>query len=168
MYQCQLNFTMFCVTSALGISWQHLNYSNLLVCAVYRFHMYWHVRLILLELRISLPYEDGFSKVKNDYGRSADYSVCNQYGVNPDETWMYGEWFYMTDYGIYGHEVKATERSPPDSLTRWIITQSKGFPRKGIEKIATSVMAYAYLVLSSQAQARSTIVGNSATAVDAQ
>ena len=24
MYQCQLNFAMFCVTSALGISWQHL------------------------------------------------------------------------------------------------------------------------------------------------
>ena len=168
MYRRQLNFAMFCVTSALGVSWQHLNHLNLLVGVAYRFHVYFHVRLIFHELHISLPHEDGFSKVKNSYERSAYYSVCNQYGVNPDETWMYGEWFYMTDYGIYGHEVKATERSPPDSLTRWIITQSKGFPRKGIEKIATSVMAYAYLVLSSQAQARSTIVGNSATAVDAQ
>ena len=26
MYRCQLNFAMFCVTSALGISWQHLNH----------------------------------------------------------------------------------------------------------------------------------------------
>ena len=26
IYQCQLNFAMFCVTSALGISWQHLNH----------------------------------------------------------------------------------------------------------------------------------------------
>ena len=27
---------------------------------------------------------------------------------------------------------KATERSPSDDFTRWIITQSKGFTRKGI------------------------------------
>ena len=102
--------------------------------------MYFHVRLILHELRISLPHEDGFSKVKNDWERSAYYSVHDQHGVNPDEAWMYGEWFYTTDFGIFGHEVKALERSPLDNLTRWIITQSKGFTRKGIEKISRSVM----------------------------
>ena len=91
MYRCQLNFAMFCVTSALGVSWQHLNHLNLLVGVVYRFHVYFHVRLIFHELHISLPHEDGFSKVKNSYERSAYYSVCNQYGVNPDETWMYGD-----------------------------------------------------------------------------
>ena len=81
---------------------------------------------------------------------------------------MYGDWFYATDYGIFRHEVKAKERSPPDNLTRWIITQSKGFTKKGIEKISRSVMAYIYLVLTSQVQTRSSIVGNSAPAVDAQ
>ena len=85
MYQCQLNFPMFCATSALGISWQHLNHPNLLVRAVYRFHVYFHVQLILHELHISLPHEDGFSKVKNAYAKSACYSVSDQYGVNPDE-----------------------------------------------------------------------------------
>ena len=126
------------------------------------------VRLTLHELRISLPHEYGFSKVKNDYERSAYYSVCVQYGVTPDETWIYGDWFYTTDYATFGHEVKATERSPPDDLTPWIITQSKGLTRKGIEQISRSVMTYVYLVLSSQVQARSTVVGNSAPAVDAQ
>ena len=43
--------------------------------------------------------------------------VCGYYGVNADETWMHGDWSYTTDYGIYGHEIKATERSPPDNLT---------------------------------------------------
>ena len=168
MYRCQLNFSMFCATSALGISWQHLNDPNLLVRAVYKFHVYFHVRLILHELHISLPHEYGFSKGKNAYERSAYYSVCNQYGVNPDETWMYGDWFCMTDYVIFGHEVKATEKSPPDNLTQWIITKSKGFTRKGIEKISKSVMAFIYLVLICQIKTRSTIVGNSASAVDAQ
>ena len=52
---------MFYATSALGISWQHLNHPKLLVCSVYRFH----VRLILHDLGISLPHEDVFDKVKN-------------------------------------------------------------------------------------------------------
>ena len=51
---------------------------------------------------------------------------------------------------------------------RWIIIQSKGFTRKGIEKKSRSVRAYVYLVLTSQVKARSSIVGNSAPAVDAQ
>ena len=157
MYRCQLNFSMFCATSALGISWQHLNDPNLLVRAVYKFHVYFHVRLILHELHISLPHEYGFSKGKNAYERSVYYSVCNQYGVNPDETWMYGDWFCMTDYVIFGHEVKATEKSPPDNLTQWIITKSKGFTKKGIEKISKSVMAFIYLVLICQMKTRSTI-----------
>ena len=163
-----VNFAMFAATSALGSSWQHLNHPNLLVRAVYRFHMYFQVLLTLLELGISLPHEDGFSKVKNDYERSAYSSACDQYGVNPDETWMYGDWFYTTDYIVFGHDVKATERSPPDDLTRWIITRSKVFTKNGIEKISKSVMVYVYLVLSSQVKARSNIAGNSAPAVDAQ
>ena len=159
---------MFCAASALSISWQHLNHATLLVRSVYRFHVYFHVRLILHDLGISLPHEDGFSKVKNAYIQSAYYSICDDYGVNLDETWMHGDWFYTTDYVIFGHEVKTAERSPPDNHTRWIITQSKGFTRNGIEKISRSVRAYVYLVLTSQVQERSSIVGNSAPAVDAQ
>ena len=130
--------------------------------------MYFHVRLILHDLGISLPHEDGFSKVKNAYIQSAYYSICDDYGVNLDETWMHGDWFYTTDYVIFGHEVKTAERSPPDNHTRWIITQSKGFTRNGIEKISRSVRAYVYLTLTSHVQARLSIVGNSAPAVDAQ
>ena len=159
---------MFCATTALGISWQHLNHLNLLVRSVYRFHVYFHVRLILHNLGIPLPHEVDFSKVKNDYFKSAYYNVCDDYGVDATETWMHGDWFYTTGYAIFGHEVKATKRSPPDNLTRWIITQSKGFTRKGIEKISKSVRAYVYLVLTSQIQERSSMVGNSAPAVDAQ
>ena len=77
-------------------------------------------------------------------------------------------WLYTTDYGIFGHEMKATERYPPDNLTRWIITQSKGFTRKRIEQISRYVRAYVYLGLTSQVQSRSSIVDSSAPAVDAQ
>ena len=117
---------------------------------------------------IPLPHEGGFSKVKNGYIKSAYYGICDDYGVDADETWMYGDWFYMTGYGIFGHEVKATKKSPPNNLARWVMIQSKGFTRKGIEKISRSVRAYIYLVLTYQVQAKSSIVGNSAPAMDAQ
>ena len=79
---------------------------------------------------------------------------------------MYGDWIYTTDYALFGHEVKATEKSLSDNLTQWIITQSKGFTKNGIEKISRSTMIYVFLVLSSQIKARSTVAGNSAPAVD--
>ena len=119
-------------------------------------------------LGISLPYEDGFSKVENAHIKSAYYNICDDYDTDADETWMHGDWFYMTGYGIFSHELKATKTSPPDNLTRWIITQSKGFKRKGIEKISRSVGAYVYLVFTSQVQASSSIVGNSAPELNAQ
>ena len=109
MYQCQLNFALFSATSALGISWQYLNHPSLLVRTVYRFHVYFHVRLILHELGIPLPHEDGFSKVKNAYIKSAYCSIYDDYGVNANERWIHEDWFYTTGYGIFSHEVKATK-----------------------------------------------------------
>ena len=44
MYQCQLTFAMFCATSSLGISQQHLNHPNLILCSVYRLHAYYYGR----------------------------------------------------------------------------------------------------------------------------
>ena len=54
----------------------------------------------------------------------------------------------------------------PDSMTRWIIGTSVGFTDVGLLRILESVRAYAYL--SSQASARSGIVGNTASVLTAQ
>ena len=56
----------------------------------------------------------------------------------------------------------------PDSMTRWIIEKPVGFTDVGLLRISKSVRAYAYLILSSQASARSSIVENSASALTAQ
>ena len=56
----------------------------------------------------------------------------------------------------------------PDSMTRWIIEGSVGFTDVGLLRISESVRAYAYLILSSQASARSSIIGNMASALTAQ
>ena len=56
----------------------------------------------------------------------------------------------------------------PDSMTRWIIEKSEGFTDVGLLRISDSVRAYAYLILSLQASARSSIVGNTMSALTAQ
>ena len=53
-------------------------------------------------------------------------------------------------------------------MTRWILEKSVGFTDVGLLRISESVKAYAYLILSSQASARSSIVGNTASALTAQ
>ena len=53
-------------------------------------------------------------------------------------------------------------------MTPWIIEKSVGFTDIGLLRISESVRAYAYLILSSQASARSSIVGNTASALTAQ
>ena len=53
-------------------------------------------------------------------------------------------------------------------MTRWIIETSVGFTDVGLLRISESVRAYAFLILSSQASARSSIVGNTASALTAQ
>ena len=56
----------------------------------------------------------------------------------------------------------------PDSMTRWMIEKSQGFTDVGLLRISETIRAYAYLILSSQASARSRIIGNTASALTAQ
>ena len=53
-------------------------------------------------------------------------------------------------------------------MTRWIIEKSVGFIDVGLFRISESVWSYAYLILSSQASERSSIVENMASALTAQ
>ena len=56
----------------------------------------------------------------------------------------------------------------PDSMTRWIIEKSEGFTDVGLYRISESVKAYAYLILSSQASVRSSIIGNTVSSLTTQ
>ena len=60
MYRCQLNFAMFCATSAVGISWQHLTIWFFL-CAVFigfmfifMYECYYIIKVFLFHMTIVL------------------------------------------------------------------------------------------------------------------
>ena len=75
----------------------------------------------------------------------------------------------QTFYWTYQHGVNwPDDYLGPDSMTRWILEKSVGFTDVGLLRISESVRSYAFLILSSQASARSSIIGNSASSLTAQ
>ena len=166
LWQTQLNFAVFCASSACGVSSAHLNYSkHPMIRSVYRFHVYYHVRRVLKRLQVPLPHEASFNAADNPYTESEFLKICEDYGVPNDPIRYRDEKFYWTfQCGISWPD----DYIGPDSMIQWIIEKSVGFTDVGLYRISESVRAYAYLILSSQASARSSVVGNTASALTAQ
>ena len=167
LWQTQLNFAVFCASSACGISSAHLDYTkHPMIRSVYRFHVYYHVRRILKKLQVPLPHKTGFNAADSPYTESEFLKICEDYRVPNNPMRYRDEKFYWS----YQHGVGwPNDYLGPDSMTRWIIIEtSVGFTDIGLLRISESIRAYAYLILSSQASARSSIVGNTASALTAQ
>ena len=112
-----------------------------------------------------LPHETGFNAADNPYTESEVLKICEDYRV-PDNPMRYrDEKFYWTYQRGIGWP---DDYIGPDSMTRWIVEKSVGFTDIGLLRILENVRAYAYLILSSQASARSSIVGNTVSALTAQ
>ena len=136
-----------------------------MIRAVYCFQMHYHVRRILKRLQVPLPHESSFNASDNPYTSSEFLKICDDYRVPNDPMRYRDENFYWT----YQRAVRwLDDYIGPDSMTWWIIEKSVGFTDVGLLRISESIRAYAYLILSSQASVRSSIVGNTASALTAQ
>ena len=166
LWQTQLNYAVFCASSACGVSSAQLNYTkHPMIRLVYRFHIYYHVRRILKKLQVPLPHETGFNAAYNPYTESEFFKICEDYRVPNNPMKYRDEKFYWTyQCGVSWPD----DYIGPDSMTWWILEKSVGFTDVGLLRISESVRAYAYLILSSQASDRSSIVGKMASALTAQ
>ena len=136
-----------------------------MIRSVYRFHVYYHVRRVLKRLQVPLPHETGYNAADNPYTESEYFKICEDYRVPNDPIKYRDEKFYWTCHrGVHWPD----DYLGPDSMMRWIIEKSVGFTEVGLLRISESVRAYAYLILSSQASARSSIVGNTASSLTVQ
>ena len=117
------------------------------------------------KLQVPLPHETSFNAADNRYTESEFLKICEDYRV-PDNPMRYRDEKFCSNYqrGTGWPD----DYLGPDSMTWWIIETSVGFTDVGLLRISESVRAYAYLILSSQASARSSIVGNTASALTAQ
>ena len=123
------------------------------------------MRQVLKRLQTPLAHETGFNAADNPYASSEFFKICEDYRVPNDPMRYRDEKFYWSyQCGVHWPD----DYIGPDSLTRWIIEASDGFTDVGLLKISESDRAYAYLILSSEASARSGIVGNTVSALTAQ
>ena len=169
IWQSQLNFVVFCASSACGISAEHLNTREPMIRSIYRFHVYYHIRRILKILEIPLPYENSFNQYSNPYNHEKFIGICSEYGVSNDLTKWRNQKYFST------WQSRAWETNKPgmsyineNSFSRWIIEKSDGLTTLGIQKLSESVRDYAYLILTSQTSTRGPIVGHEARNLDAQ
>ena len=129
----------------------------------HQFHVYYHVKRVLKRLQVPLPYKSGFNATNNSHSSKGFFKLCEGYGVPHDLMRYQNEKFF----GTHQHGGWLTYIGP-DSMTHWIIEKSQGFTNVGSYRISESIRAYSYLILSSQASARSRIIGNTASALTAQ
>ena len=163
LWEVQLNFAVHCATSGLGVSTEHLNAKQPLVRAVYRFHVYYHIRRILKRMLTPLPGTEGFDKFDNAFNLEQVRRIGDEYGVTTKSLGVYKNQYYFERTGKYGNY-----SYEHNDWSRWIMNSSHGFTKSGVEKISESVRAYTYLVLTSQTAARHDILGNTAPALAAQ
>ena len=169
IWQSQLNFAVFCASSACGVSVEHLNAKEPMIRSIYRFHVYYHIRRILKILEIPLPYENSFNQYNNPYNHEKFIEICSEYGVSNDLTKWRNQKYFST------WQSRAWETGKPgmsyineNSFSRWVIEKSDGLTTLGLQKISESVRDYAYLILTSQTSTRGPIVGHEARNLDAQ
>ena len=169
IWQSQLNFAVFCTSSACGVSVEHLNAKEPMIRSIYRFHVYYHIRRILKILEIPLPYENSFNQYSNPYNHEKFIRTCSEYGVSNDLTKWRNQKYFST------WQSRAWETNKPgmsyineNSFSRWIIEKSDGLTMLGIQKLSESVRDYAYLIPTSQTSMRGPIVGHEARNLDAQ
>ena len=169
IWQSQLNFAVFCASSACGVSVEHLNAKEPMIRSIYRFHVYYHIRRILKILEIPLPYENSFNQYNNPYNHEKFIGICSEYGVSNDLTKWRNQKYFST------WQSRAWETGRPGmsyidegSFSRWIIEKSDGLTTLGLQKLSESVRYYAYLILAAQTSARAQIIGHEARNLDAQ
>ena len=169
LWQSQLNFVVFCASSACGVSVEHLNAKEPMIRSIYRFHVYYHIRRILKILEIPLPYENSLNQYKNPYNHEKFISICSEYGVSNDLTkWRNQKYFSTWQSKAWETGKSGMSYINENSFSRWIIEKSDGLTTLGLQKLSESVRNYAYLILTSQTSMRAQIIGHEARNLDAQ
>ena len=148
-WQTQLNFMVFCASSACDVSVEHLNAKK---------H---HIRRILKLVEIPLPYENSFNQYNNLYNYEMFIIICGEYGVSNNLTkWRNQKYFSTWQSRAWETGKSGMSYINENLFSRWIIEKSDGLTTLGLQKLSETVRDHTYLVLTSQTSTRGPIVGH--------
>ena len=189
-WQCQLNFAIWCATAGCGVSADdHLQAKDPILSGLYRFHVYYTMRRLLVEIKVALPGDKSYSWYENAYDARAYKRLCTEFRVAPSTDWSQtldngcqglGSWSTYTEpSGAYRHahysdgpffhpkDAIRYNRDISGAWTMFILDKSEGFTQAGVERLNDSIRTYVWAILGAQAQTRSNIL-KAWTGFDAQ
>ena len=86
LWQTQLNFMVFCASSACSVSVKHMNAKKQMIRSIYHFHVHYHIRRIFKILKLPLPYQNSFNQYNSPYNHEQFLKIFGEYGVSNDLT----------------------------------------------------------------------------------
>ena len=99
-YVIMANSVEFCSVVRIVCS-VHLNCTtHPMIRAIYRFHVYYHVRRILKKKQTPLPHETGFNAADNPYTESEFLKICEDYRV-PDDPMKYRDEKFLLELSMW-------------------------------------------------------------------
>ena len=189
-WQCQLNFALWCASAGCGVSFEdHLQATDPLLRGLYAFHVYYTTRCILEELRVALPRDKSHEWYENGYDARAYKRLCTEFVVSPDtDLWQkldhgcqglrsYSTYMEPSSAYRHSHQAQGLFFHPMDAIrhnrdisrawTTFILDNSNGFTKVGVERLNDSIRTYVWAILGAQSQRRSNIF-KTGTGFDAQ
>lgn len=163
-WQNQLNFAIWCATTGCGVDYNNHLKSKGLVGSMFLFHVYYQTRRILSELEVRLSHNKNWNPVNNNYNKESYDRLCREFKVDPNTIWTQRQPnIVLLRTSLYSF----MEEKILNGWTTFILDNSDGFTKAGVERINESIRIYCWSILSSQAQTRTSIIGIG-TAFDAQ
>ena len=170
----QLNFALWCATTGCGVSREMLFSNSSLqlsdqVRTFYQFHVYYTTRKILYEMggiqsKNALPDDPAFNQKTTHFAHKqwqyppADLS-------NPSSQRLAGDSGATTNNTI---AFIRNDQGADTQFEHFVPAQTSGLTLNGLGRINQSIMAFGYCILGSQANTRSSILGNLGTARNTQ
>ena len=109
-WQNQLNFAFWCATTGSGVSLEdHLSAADGFLQSFYRFHVYYQIRHILVEIQAPLPRDRAWDAVNNPYDRGGYERICDEFGVSPHSDWKVSGFSWGLGRA-YMHNIKNGQR----------------------------------------------------------
>ena len=154
-YQNQLSFALWLSTTGCGISKEMLlSQTEPLQQSILIFHAYYQTRRFLKKMKVPLPNEPFFNQENNYYDPSAYESICDEFNISKNDS------FRIKISEIIPVDI-LLKKIPlvPNELKQFIIDKANGLTQPGVRYLNDSIRTYSWLILGSQAQTRTTIIG---------
>ena len=165
-WQCQVNFAVSCASNFSGISQYHMFDESLpnLVRSVMKFHFYFTVRKILSYLECPLPGDEAFRQNNNNINLRKFDDIKRQYNHKQILKFDFRMWYGMK----FNKKHRTYSPRAENGFCYFIPKTSTGLLKEGLSNINDSIRNYVILILASQVESRSQIIGNSGKKFDAQ